>query len=128
MFWSARLPILLLLLASACAGNPSTQPRQFKDRNLLTHEQLNERAYNDAYQAVEALRSHWLRPRGPDSPLTPGQVLVYLDNTRLGGVEALRGLSTREITYIRFYDPAMAAGRWGRDVSSGVIFVSTERS
>lgn len=124
---SAALPLLLLLAACAGGRSGSGDTGRFRDRSVLTHEQLNEVGYNDAYQAIEALRSHWLRTRGPASPHGPGQVAVYLNNTRLGGVEALRGISTQEIVYVRFYDAVSAAGRWGRDVTHGVIYVSTER-
>jgi hypothetical protein len=127
---SAQLLVAALLFAlAACASTPAQDgERRYRDRSLLTHEELNAIGYRDAYHAVETLRSHWLRPRGVDSPTTPGQVYVYLNNARLGGVETLRALSTVEITYIRFYGPAAAGARWGRDLTHGVIFVSTERN
>lgn len=124
--WRA-IPLVLLLWACGPAGPPPAAEPRFRDRTVLTHEELNRVAYANAYQAVETLRSNWLRTRGPSSPGNPGQVLVYLNNTRLGGVETLRGISPQEIVYIRYYDPASAAGRWGRDVANGVILVSTER-
>lgn len=120
---------ITLIVLSACASAASQQDeRRFRDRALLTHEELNAVGYQNAYHAVETLRSHWLRPRGVDSPNTPGQVYVFLNNARLGGVETLRAFSTGEITYIRFYDAASAGARWGRDLTHGVIFVSTERN
>lgn len=108
------------------SGNATQEPR-FRDRTLLTHDELNQVAFANAYQAVETLRSNWLRTRGPTSPNNPGQVMVYLNNARLGGVETLRGITPQEIVYIRYYDAVAAAGRWGRDVADGVIMVSTER-
>jgi hypothetical protein len=126
-----RLSCFVILLLAACSGHhaPDGGPSGTRDRSLLTHEQLNAIAYQSAYHAVEALRSHWLRPRGVSSPnpASSDEVIVLLNNTRLGGVDSLRGLSTQEITYIRYYDAASAAARWGRDLSQGAIFVSTER-
>jgi hypothetical protein len=125
------LAALLLLLSAACAGNRPTEDGapQFRDRQLLTQEQLQTAAFSDAYHAVETLRSNWLRPRGVSSPnpSTTDRVWVVLNNTRLGGVETLRQISTREITFIRFYDAASASALWGRDFVHGAIFVSTER-
>ncbi|HEX8904319.1 MAG TPA: hypothetical protein VF771_05720 [Longimicrobiaceae bacterium] len=121
------IPLLFLLWGCGkVEPAPATEPR-FRDRQLLTHDELNQVAFANAYQAVETLRSNWLISRGPSSLNSPSGVLVYLNNARLGGVETLRGISPQEIVYIRYYDPAAAAGRWGRDVASGVIMVSTER-
>jgi hypothetical protein len=121
------IPLVLLLWACGTVGPRADAEPRFRDRTVLTHDELNRVAYSSAYHAVETLRSNWLRTRGPTSPNNPGGVMVYLNNTRLGGVETLRGISPQEIVFIRYYDAASAAGRWGRDVANGVILVSTER-
>jgi hypothetical protein len=126
----SRSPVLLLLLTSLCAcaaKKPPADGAGFRDRSLITYEQLNAVAYPSAFEAVQALHGNWLRTRGFDSPDTPGMVWVLLNGVRLGGVETLRGISTQEISYIRFYDAASAGARWGRDMANGAIFVSTER-
>ncbi len=121
-----RSPVLLLLLCAACAtaGAPgASRPRQ--DRNLLTREQLRETGHSNALEAVEALRSNWLRPKGTDSFSSPTRVQVYIDDNQLGGVETLRGIATSQISYIRYYDGVAASGRWGLGHGQGVIYVST---
>jgi hypothetical protein len=121
-----RSLVLLFALCAACAtaGSPgASKPRQ--DRNLLTGEQLRETGHNNALDAVQALRSNWLRAKGTDSFSSPTQVQVYLDNNQLGGVETLRGIATGQITYVRYYDGVTASGRWGLGHGQGVIFVST---
>jgi hypothetical protein len=80
----------------------------------------------DAYALVESLRPRWLRAHGPDG--LQGQtveVQVYLDDARLGGVAALRGIAVTDIAYIRFVDPVAAAARWGGEHINGAIYVST---
>ncbi len=75
---------------------------------------------------MEALRSNWLRPKGPDSFSSPTRVQVYIDDNQLGGVETLRGIATSQIlAYIRYYDGVAASGRWGLGHGQGVIYVST---
>lgn len=125
----SRSPVLLLLLTSLCACAAKKPPTGagFRDRSLITAEQLDARAYPSAYEAVEAIHGNWMRTRGVNSPATPGMVWVLLNGVRLGGVEMLRRISTQEIIYIRYYDPASAGARWGRDMANGAIYVSTER-
>ncbi|HEU0076698.1 MAG TPA: hypothetical protein VFQ76_03555 [Longimicrobiaceae bacterium] len=118
--------VLLLALCAACAPSgtrSASGPRA--DRNLLTAEQLRESGYINVYQAVEALRSNWLRSKGTDSFTNPTQVQVYLDNNQLGGVETLRAINTNQIAWVRYYDGLTASGRWGLGHGQGVIFVST---
>jgi hypothetical protein len=122
-----RLPALLLLTSlGACAAKKSPDTG-FRDRSLITAEQLDATAYPSAYEAVQAIHGNWMRTRGVNSPTTPGMVWVLLNGVRLGGVETLRRISTQEITFIRYYDAASAGARWGRDMANGAIFVSTER-
>jgi hypothetical protein len=127
----ARTPFIVLICAAilaSCSSTARTPGQEFRDWQLLTYEELNARAYNNAYQAVESLRSHWLRTRGPDSLANPTSVQVILNNIRLGDARSLEQISTRDIVFIRFYDAASASARWGRGLGSGVIHVSTERS
>jgi hypothetical protein len=124
----SRLPTLValcILLTMACGGGGSGGARPSPDRNLITREEIQAQRFSNAYQLVEALHSNWLRTRGTDSFSSPGQVLVYLDDSRLGGVETLRSISTTTVGYIRFYDGIAASARWGLDHGHGVIFVST---
>lgn len=123
---SRRRPaaLLLLLAAAGCAGAaPRNIPRV--DRNLITREQVLETRTSNAYEVVETLRSNWLLPRGIDSFSTPGQVLVYFNDTRLGGVATLRAISLNEIGFIRYYDGREATSRWGLDHGHGVIYIAT---
>jgi len=117
----------LLFTAWACANrspHDSAHPSP-GDRNLLTQAELLKHDFSTVYEAIEALRSHWLRERGPDSFSAPGHVQVYLDDSRLGGVEALRNLSLANVVYIRHIDGVDAAARWGLDHGNGVILVAT---
>src|SRR2546430_1088385 len=119
----------ILAATSGCAAHSPRDraPAPAADRNLLTQEDLREYRFATVFDAIEALRSHWLRERGPDSFSTPGHVQVYLDDSRLGGVEALRTLPLTNVLYIRHVNGVDAAARWGLDHGQGVILVSTRR-
>jgi hypothetical protein len=111
-------------LAGGCLSYRSTS-KPGADRNLITKEQIANSRFQTAYDAVEALHSNWLQTRGTDSFQKPSEVKVYLDNTELGGTSTLREITTRTVSWIRFYDGLAAQGRWGVGHSAGVIFVST---
>jgi hypothetical protein len=111
------------VLVSGCA--PRLRTSEVRDHGMLTKEQITENHFNTAYDAVEALRSNWLKARGPDSFQSPSEVLVYLDNTRLGGTDTLREIAANTIYYMRFFDGVAATGRWGIGHAAGVIYVST---
>ena len=81
--------------------------------------------YVTVYDAVAALRSSWLRARGPDSFMLPSIVWVYIDGARVGDVSVLRNVQPALVNTVRFYDGPTATGRWGVDNGAGVIHVST---
>src|SRR3954467_8159843 len=91
-----------LMLASCGGQRAATRPGV--DRNVLTQDQFANRDFHSVYELVEALRSNWLTRRGPDSFAAPTQVLVYLDGSQLGGIETMRTIDPRSVTYIRFFD------------------------
>ncbi len=120
----ALLVLAFALLSSSCAGTTSERVQQTPtNRDIITQEQLHQ--FTNAYEAIQALRPTWLRPRGVNSIRSPSQVWVYRDGTRLGGVETLRGASILDIAEIRFYDAAAANQRWGVGHGAGVISVAT---
>ena len=123
-----RLALLLSAAATlACASTASRDDGQTPrtDRSVLTQAQILERRYTNLYDAVAALRSQWLRPRGMDSFTSPSQVWVYFDDTRLGDVESLRLLQPQVISTVRFIDAVSAQARYGVGHAAGVILVSS---
>jgi hypothetical protein len=109
----------------ACAGHRTTPRAPHVDRMVLTRDLMLAHHFTTVYDAVSALRSQWLRPRGPESFLLPTVVWVYLDEGRLGDVETLRNIQPGLIATVRFYDGPSATGRWGLGHNAGVIHVST---
>jgi len=122
----ARGAVIVSALAVAigygCA--PATTWRQRPDFNVISREDLQSTHYQNAYDAVEALHSNWLLMR-PNSFLAQGQVLVYMDNVRLGDISELRNIPVLPIEYMRYFDSVEATTRWGVGHTQGVIYIST---
>ncbi len=118
---------LLLAVAAACSRTPSP-PMPAPDRDVLTQGDLVEHDFANAYDAIEALRPNWLQTRGPNSLLgTPTEVVVYLNDNKLGGVSTLSQVATPSIVTIRHFDGREATARWGLDHGAGAIVISTFR-
>lgn len=122
-----RLGVFAVVAAVALVPGCRSTPRDGRrlDRAVITREQMLKGDYVTVYDAVAAMRSSWLRARGPDSFVLPSVVWVYIDGTRAGGVEVLHNIQPTLINTVRFYDGPTATGRWGVDNGSGVIHVST---
>ena len=120
----ATMLATLLALSTACAASSATRaPR--RDPNVISREELTSRPFASLYEAVEMLHSNWLQTRGTDSINHPSQIWVYLDGTRLGGIESLRTLSPSSTMSVQRIDAVTATGRWGIGHGQGVILVTS---
>ena len=116
----------VFLLLTACAARTPAPSHVLPDRSLVTQAEILEHRFETLYDAIQALRPNWLQTRGTNSlTQNPTVVQVYLDNTRLGGVDALNTINLSSVVYIRHYDGVAATARWGLDHGAGVIYVST---
>jgi len=120
-----RTALGAVALCAACVAHPSQTTNRRLDRTVITRDQMVDAKFANVYDAVAALRSIWLQPRGPDSFVAPSIVWVYIDGARAGSVDVLRSLQPHMINTVRFYDGPSATSRWGVDNAAGVIHVST---
>jgi hypothetical protein len=110
-----------VLLALACGGGGSKPAGPAPaDRETLRPEEWGNRNFYSAFDAIAALRPLWLNRRGPD-----GEIQVYVDDNRLGGIDVLRTLRTTSISMIKHLDGIQAGARYGIGHEQGVILVST---
>jgi len=126
-------PLLLLSLATAvllllggCYSADQAINRD-SDRSVLTQEDFGTASYRTAYAAVESLRPRWLRSRGQGSFRGSSQVQVYVDDSRVGGVEQLRYIAISAVESMRYIDANAATARWGLDHEDGAIYVLSIR-
>lgn len=116
----AVLAIAALLL-TGCASGQSGGERL--DPNRISRAELEEVGLSSAYNAINKLRPIWLRKRGNTSFTQDSDVLVYLDGTRVGEKEVLRGMSTVNIERMEFMDARRATNRFGPGHVNGAILL-----
>jgi hypothetical protein len=124
----------------AAAAMPAIAPA---GRQPITAEEISRAGVNgNVYDVVYTLRRSWLNLRGLNSgteglhPVASAadtivaadgeaQLVVYLDNMKLGTISELKRLPTVGVTSIRYYDPAQANYLWGTGHTHGAIQVVT---
>ncbi|MEO6528463.1 MAG: glycoside hydrolase family 43 protein [Gemmatimonadaceae bacterium] len=120
-----RVALLALSLSAACQTTSRSGTKSSSDYSVLTGEQLQERHYQNVYDAVLTLRSNWLSSRGVDSFRAPSQVWVYLDGARIGGLQTLTTVSTQGVSTVSHLSGLEATARWGIGHSAGAILIET---
>jgi hypothetical protein len=126
-----RSTLFVLALAAAggtavgCAtsGATSSAPRGSSD--VITQAELARVEAVTLRQAIERLRPNFLRSRGPSSitDQTAGAIIVYLDETRMGGLDALENIPVTEVREVRKLNASEATQRYGTGHAGGVIVV-----
>jgi hypothetical protein len=107
-----------LAAGTACTsagGAPSTgeagargDSRTITEAELLTATQLN------LYDYVAAERPRWVRS---STSMSRTPLLVFVADTRLGGVQTLKTLTTGTVRMVRYYDASAAQQKFpGRDI------------
>lgn len=133
------------LLPQRC-GNPSVPtPGDVRSgmNQPITAEEITRSGLNGTvYDIVYTLRRSWLNTKGlndfTETPhaftepngeilVTPGepQLIVYLDNMRLGTISELHNIPAAGVLGVRYYTPAEATYRWGAGHTHGAIQVLT---
>ena len=116
--------------AAADSGTVVRTSGTRRDLSVITVEEIQRSGAMNAYEAVERLRPFWLRSRNATSSRgVPPSILVYINGTRLGGIDMLRRLEVIPVTSIRYMDAAAAKSLPGLASLrvEGAIMVSTSR-
>ncbi len=117
---------LTLVAVAGCSSSPAPSGRPRFDSSIITHQQIQDGQFTNAYDAVKTLRGSWLNTVRPESFRYPAAIQVYLDGVRLGDLSTLSTVQTLPIQYIRYYNAQDATSRWGIDHGAGAIYISTK--
>ena len=123
----ATVGAVLLVIGGCVHSGSSVAPGG--DPTVITGEQIAALHAANAYEVVQSIHGNFLRSRGRESSdpnVPPIPVHVYVDDTYLGDVSALSGISTQVISEIRLYQSYEAQYKFGSGHMGGVIQVITK--
>lgn len=134
-----------LLIGTRGSSDLEASLRQARrgDQEIISQEEVQAASASNVFELVQRLHPEWLRERGPQSfsesdrvqgdlkgtSVTPGlpTIIVYQDNARMGGVEALRVIPIADVGTVQFLNAAQATYRFGIGHAHGVILITTRR-
>lgn len=108
------------LLAIAFTAIAAAVPLQAQGKsNLLTLEEIEraELSASSAYEAVALLRPRWLAKH---EPLQGLEVLVYLNDRRVGDADYLRTIPADRVLEMRWYSSSQATSRFGQPQGAAI--------
>lgn len=112
-----------VLALSACAA-PQASSGSDVNANRLTAEEILASGASTAYDAIERLRPRWLRVRMERSHNQATEIVVFVDNMQMSGMDALRDVDARLVRSIRWLDSAQAGqmpGMGSRHVEGAIV-------
>ena|SRR5688572_22257722 len=123
------------LVFAGCApsrNSSASRPAGSRNSTVITREEIRTAGAANAYDLVQSLRPNWLNKRGPQTltdvtltdPRREGDIMVYLDVARLGGLSALREVPASSLMLVEFLDATKANYRFGRGHPYGAILLS----
>jgi hypothetical protein len=124
------LPLLAAALLGCASGGATTAENSTtaatasnSNAARLTLEEVTAADLPTAYELVDRLRRPWLRL----DAITRGEVVVYMDNQKVGGPEKLREIPSVDVAEMVYMPNDQATQRWGSDIKGSVIVVTRRR-
>jgi hypothetical protein len=97
----------LLVLQVACASSGTTRNRA--DQFALSRAEIETAQVSNLYEVVQRLRPRWLDLRGTRSLGLGTGVVVYQNQTYLGGVDVLKQMGRESAERLRYMDGPKAS-------------------
>lgn len=118
--------LVLLVFLSGCAASSAGVDGASTRRSstLITEEEFAEVVtIGTLWDAIERLRSPWLRSRGGRT----GYPVVFVNGTRFGELDSLRAIQVTDVATARLVSAGDATTLYGTGYPAGIIDVRTRR-
>lgn len=121
----ARLALALSLAAWGCAGRLAQEDQPSRDQSVLTADEIQTVSAPTLYDVIRMRRPRWLTRARPTAFRSDRQadLVVYLDNSRFGGPDALRQIPPRSVGSVHYLSPSQAEARFGQGHMNGAIVI-----
>jgi hypothetical protein len=121
--------LVAIVVAANVGCAAGARPGGASNENRLSGEELAASNARSVYDALTTLRPSWMTTRGVVSINDPSeaQANVYMNGTRMGGLDYLRQVSVLDVEEIRFWEAGEAGARFGMGNPRGVIEIVPRR-
>jgi len=130
-FAGLAVALLAATTVSACASSAAVSATQSAaatsgGRYVITEAELQAATERTLFELVQRQRPTFFRSRQVRSNTTPNPepVHVFVDGTRVEGIESLRLFTPQNVKEVRFYEPSEANVRFGTGHHGGLISVT----
>lgn len=130
-FCTVWLAMVVVLVSAACAAGGATGSG--RSQSVITQTELESVRATSLYDAVQRLRPRWLSVRSNQTLGGGGAtaIVVYQNQSRLGGIEILQQLDTEAALWLEYLDGPTASaslpGIGSQDVEGAIIVHTTPR-
>ena len=128
---SAVLILFVATLACAGQGRVGAERRDLQRIGPAEIEEMHRAGIRDLHELIARQRPAWLQTRGDRSLQLPTAILVYQNETRLGGIDVLRGYPLVQVRSLRYLDAAQAGllpGAGSTHVEGAIVIQTGERT
>ena len=117
----------IALVLTACASSSGKTSAASRDRTMLTAENLAPYGNQPLWLVITKERPAWLATRGTVglNLQDAGDIVVYINGTKMGGREYLREVTADVVTSARFLSGPEAQTRYGMNHQYGAIVITT---
>jgi hypothetical protein len=127
--------VAMFIAVAATSGCAATGAASGSNQSIITQEELAATGANTLHEAIQRLRPRWLTVRSSQTfggGAGETAILVYQNQTRLGGVDVLRELSPTVAVWIQYLDGPTASaslpGIGSQDVEAAIVIHTTPRT
>ena len=108
--------VVAVACAPATAGAPAAEGASRGDSKTITESELSGATQLNLYDYVMAARPRWLRSTGSMNR-NGFPLLIFVGDTRLGGAQTLKSLTTSTVRIVRYYEASAAQQKFaGQDI------------
>lgn len=124
-----RLLVLAAASIAACSTNPNRAATgSQRDQTRLTAADIQAADPNlTLYDLISRTRPQWLTKRPGTALQDQMDIVVYRDDIRAGGPQALQEIRLDIVAQVRYLTGPEATGRYGLNHPHGAIVVTTRR-